>query len=57
LRATVISAAVGLVVVTLWLAARFDRLRPLDEALETDPAAPRGPALLIDTPPAIAGAD
>ena len=56
LRATVLGAAVALVVATLWLAARFDRLRPLDEALDIETGS-RGPALLIDTPPSIAGAD
>lgn len=57
LRETVLSAAVGLVVAAALLAMRFDRFRPLDEAFEGEILPSRGPALLIDTPPAIAGAD
>jgi MFS family permease len=56
LRATVVGAAVGLVLSFALLAVRFDRFRPLDEALDSETVT-KGPALLIDTPPAIAGAD
>lgn len=58
LRPTVIAAAVGLVLFTAWLGLRFDRFRPLDEALEDEPGGgPPGPELLLDPPPSIAGAD